>query len=743
MNFNLDSIFVEWRAKVPNGVPNPSNDYHLVLLKEVCFKHSVDQDIIDSVILFLEAKDKSKYAKASGGKYYVKNKKTGNVYTVVKPNPEKHDPISREKAEKEVDKDSEEKEEPKGEEKESVEDKLTKQKEKYGKLNLDEDGVPKKEPENPELDDLERKKVNENIDKLIEGIDDIDAIPDEDKELIKSGFQKVKDGKADELNDEEVRAMRDWIATKHSDSSGLFYVANIRPRNWKKGRDDRKAIPKDSASKPLASGMKKMAEAIGLKRQPPTNSRTNSKAVAPTTTNPRRKVEKISVEKSEDGTVTSVTIAGVKHSRKSVPDEQKLVRALMRKGMPEKEAKRKAKTAVLGVRRYNEELDALAEVEEFEVVDYGDTSTHEGRRDAINESLNTLANGLEKAIESTTPPNPPLTKEHYELIEKIKKIKNPLDDPEWKNLSFEEQQKRIAQFEEEMGEILIGMENLGDMQTARAEVAEAITYMHRLSQGFTTILPSSETFKVTDVFAMKEPDIPDDATPEEVAEAVADSIQRILVDVEVAGGESVKFMAGAKSASESKVSMTVYKNKATRQTLNSLLSIYDKLYGDKIGDGDFPATDDELSEIDSIIDDAIEQTVKDGIMTEEEAREITEKGRKIGEQVFESFYKRNKSKLKDWSEEELIRLKETMAKHCAAGNLMQEINNRDTEYNKFNNVKHKVGKSGYHTDEADGINVISGMNFSCDPGYNVSTRTKKVSPENRNPSAIIHIDRSK
>jgi hypothetical protein len=53
MNFNLDSIFVEWRAKVPNGVPNPSNDYHLVLLKEVCFKHSVDQDIIDSVILFL------------------------------------------------------------------------------------------------------------------------------------------------------------------------------------------------------------------------------------------------------------------------------------------------------------------------------------------------------------------------------------------------------------------------------------------------------------------------------------------------------------------------------------------------------------------------------------------------------------------------------------------------------------------------------------------------------------------
>ena len=66
MNFNLDSIFVEWRAKVPNGVPNPLNDYHLVLLKELCLKRSIDQKIVDNVILFLEAKDKSKYVKASG-----------------------------------------------------------------------------------------------------------------------------------------------------------------------------------------------------------------------------------------------------------------------------------------------------------------------------------------------------------------------------------------------------------------------------------------------------------------------------------------------------------------------------------------------------------------------------------------------------------------------------------------------------------------------------------------------------
>ena len=54
MNFEINSIWTDWRLKVPNGVPNPFNDYHLVLLKEICFNHNVDQGIVDDVILFLE-----------------------------------------------------------------------------------------------------------------------------------------------------------------------------------------------------------------------------------------------------------------------------------------------------------------------------------------------------------------------------------------------------------------------------------------------------------------------------------------------------------------------------------------------------------------------------------------------------------------------------------------------------------------------------------------------------------------
>ena len=59
MSFNLDSLFVEWRSKVPTGVPNPKNAYHLVLLKEICLNKGIDIKIVDNVILTLEQDDKS------------------------------------------------------------------------------------------------------------------------------------------------------------------------------------------------------------------------------------------------------------------------------------------------------------------------------------------------------------------------------------------------------------------------------------------------------------------------------------------------------------------------------------------------------------------------------------------------------------------------------------------------------------------------------------------------------------
>ena len=68
MSFDLGKLFIEWRRIVPNGVPNPKNDYHLVLLKEICFAKGIDKDIIDSVILALEQEETFTAKKKDTGK---------------------------------------------------------------------------------------------------------------------------------------------------------------------------------------------------------------------------------------------------------------------------------------------------------------------------------------------------------------------------------------------------------------------------------------------------------------------------------------------------------------------------------------------------------------------------------------------------------------------------------------------------------------------------------------------------
>ena len=61
MSFDLGKLFIDWRRIVPNGIPNPNNDYHLVLLKEICLARGIDKDVVDNVILTLEQDDKVKW----------------------------------------------------------------------------------------------------------------------------------------------------------------------------------------------------------------------------------------------------------------------------------------------------------------------------------------------------------------------------------------------------------------------------------------------------------------------------------------------------------------------------------------------------------------------------------------------------------------------------------------------------------------------------------------------------------
>ena len=68
MSFDLGKLFIEWRRIVPNGVPNPGNAYHLVLLKEICLAKGMDRQVVDNVILALEQDDTFTAKKKDSGK---------------------------------------------------------------------------------------------------------------------------------------------------------------------------------------------------------------------------------------------------------------------------------------------------------------------------------------------------------------------------------------------------------------------------------------------------------------------------------------------------------------------------------------------------------------------------------------------------------------------------------------------------------------------------------------------------
>ena len=70
MSLIVDSIFTEWRASLPEGSshPNTQNGYHLFLLKEICLKRGIPENIVNSVLLMLEQDT-----------YKLKKKDTGEI----------------------------------------------------------------------------------------------------------------------------------------------------------------------------------------------------------------------------------------------------------------------------------------------------------------------------------------------------------------------------------------------------------------------------------------------------------------------------------------------------------------------------------------------------------------------------------------------------------------------------------------------------------------------------------------
>jgi hypothetical protein len=96
-----DKILDDFAHKCGDGGPDMTNPRHLALLRESLIKFGWKENATNEFIGNLREGEEPEFAKAKGGKFYVRNRKSKSVYTVVKPNPKTHEPVSKEVGEKE------------------------------------------------------------------------------------------------------------------------------------------------------------------------------------------------------------------------------------------------------------------------------------------------------------------------------------------------------------------------------------------------------------------------------------------------------------------------------------------------------------------------------------------------------------------------------------------------------------------------------------------------------------------
>jgi len=281
-----------------------------------------------------------------------------------------------------------------------------------------------------------------------------------------------------------------------------------------------------------------------------------------------------------------------------------------------------------------------------------------------------------------------------------------------------------------------------DFRTAVPDLLEVLVFSKMLGRGYHAFLPSSETFKVSDVIAFKEPNLKL-SKGGNVAKSIADNFKMIKTSMVLVGGQSVKFAEGGAGQSDSKVEQTEYKHPETKVVLKNLLSTHQFVYG-KSKDGKYPPSSQDVAKKEKQIMFHLNWAVKNNIISKDEYKNIIAIADKQAENAFQTAMRNGVGPL---SEPDRREYKKLLRLHTLSGASVQTINNNDTDFNYFSNERSKVNeKTGaVVNEELDGIIKKCCMGWSYNPGFKFSSfgGKKWMTPNNVNPSHIVSCDKKK
>ena len=254
MSFNLDKLFIDWSRAVPNGTPNPKNDYHLVILKEICLSKGISTEIVDSVMLVLEAEETFK----------ARNIKSGEV-VVFKSEKNRDKGIEDGRYEK-VEKEDDDTQKVKAEPMEISANPMDKSKDDRGKV-VSKEKKPKGTPVKKKLSSAVKKgaaKTIEKTDNVIKELEgELEDILDEDErknkqgeikrlKILKKNWDKLVNAETEEEREEAVREMvENGLLARNSPGSSkrkIYFTEDVSGMGSKDGMMTQKGTPGDGNS---------------------------------------------------------------------------------------------------------------------------------------------------------------------------------------------------------------------------------------------------------------------------------------------------------------------------------------------------------------------------------------------------------------------------------------------------------------------------------------------------------------
>jgi hypothetical protein len=712
MTPNFEEILLELSYRIPTGIVDLTNEEHLDELVIILEENRIYNS---QAIIALREKVKVKPKPIETGETLVVNKASGAVYAVKRYNSNTQTKASAAdirkakangkfgKAEKDKGVVSKVKKPPtvKGQ-KLSASD--------Y-KLDAEDDVKPTTSDLNLKPDDVAKKTaalaqvINKDFSLELKK-----SLGEKGIKTLLSGFEKMISGQ--KVSAQEKELLQNFVAFKDKSGEATLYIANKTPGNFKTHK--KVEFP---ASK--REQLKQLSQSFGLQSTKAQEGAMGKKQAVANKVTPARR--NIVIEESKDG---SITIDGVKHAPiNPIPKVQELASLLRKNGVENPGIE--AKATVASLKRYNKQLEMMKSAGKFEIVDFGDTSTPNGRQSTFDNVKNLYTKRFEQLFKESGG----VTKEQKMIMDRFKSIQF-------------NQNGSNPNFEKELDDLLSAMTLNKDFRTAGPDLLEVIVFSKMIGRGYQAFLPSSETFKVSDVIAFKEPNfkLPKSGN---IAQAVANNFKMIKTSLVLVGGSSVKFAEGGAGQSDSKAEQTEYKHPETKVALKNLLSVHQFVYG-RSKDTKYPPSADDVAKKEKQIMFNINWALKNNIITEDEYNRIMAQADKQSEAVFQTAMRNGVGPLSDKEKREY---KNLLRLHTLAGASIEQINNNDTDFNYFSNERSTVNeRTGAVTnEELDGIVKKCCMKWSYNPGFKFSSFGGKtwMTPGNVNPSHIVSCDKKR